>query len=98
MKKKVQVILAIIAIAAFFTNAPVFGAGQQEGAAKGKQVNINSATAEQLTTLPKIGPKTAERIIEYRKTNGNFKRIQELMKVKGIGEKTFKNLENLITV
>ncbi len=98
MTKWIKLVTVSVVLAAFLMPIGVFGAAQQEGAAKGKQVNINTATVEQLVTLPKIGPKTAERIIEYRKANGNFKRIQELMKVKGVGEKTFKNLEALITV
>jgi len=63
-----------------------------------KKTNINTADVEQLIKLSKIGPKTAKRIIDFRKKHGKFKRIQDLMKVKGIGEKTFKKLEKQITV
>ena len=61
-------------------------------------MNINTATAEQLASLPGIGPKTAERILEYRQKNGSFKKIEELMNVKGIGEKSFLRIKDLITV
>jgi comEA protein len=61
-------------------------------------VNINTATAAQIQTLPGIGAKAAERIIEYRQKNGGFKKIEELMNVKGIGEKSFLKLKPLITV
>ena len=61
-------------------------------------ININTATVQQLAKLPRVGEKTAERIITFRKKNGKFKRIQDLMKVSGIGEKTFKKLAKLITV
>ncbi|HSF99577.1 MAG TPA: helix-hairpin-helix domain-containing protein [Vicinamibacterales bacterium] len=61
-------------------------------------VNINTATAEQLTTLPGVGPATAARIIEYREKNGGFKKIEDLMNVRGIGEKTFLRLKPLVTI
>ena len=61
-------------------------------------INLNTATADQLETLPGIGQKTAERIIEYRTKSGGFKRIEDLMNVKGIGEKSFLKLKPLITV
>jgi comEA protein len=61
-------------------------------------VNLNTATATQLQELPGIGAKTAERIIEYRQKKGPFKKIEELMNVKGIGEKSFLKLRPQITV
>jgi comEA protein len=54
-----------------------------------RSININSADKNELKKLPRIGPAMASRIIEYRKANGPFKSIDELMKVKGIGKKTF---------
>lgn len=62
------------------------------------QVNVNTATAAQLEALPGIGKATAERIIEYRQKNGSFKKIEDLMNVRGIGEKSFLNLKPLVTV
>ena len=61
-------------------------------------INLNTATLEQLETLPGIGRKTAEHIVEYRTKSGSFKRIEELMNVKGIGEKSFLKLKPLIVV
>jgi len=61
-------------------------------------INLNSATLDQLETLPGIGRKTAERIVEFRQKNGGFKKIEELMNVKGIGEKSFLKIKPLITV
>ena len=61
-------------------------------------INLNTATIEQLETLPGIGRKVAERIIEYRTKSGSFKRIEELMNVKGIGEKSFLKLKPLVVV
>jgi competence protein ComEA len=61
-------------------------------------VNLNTATAAQIASLPGVGPKAAQRIIEYRQKSGGFKKIEELMNVKGIGEKSFLKLKSLITV
>jgi competence protein ComEA len=61
-------------------------------------INLNAATVDQLETLPGIGRKTAERIIEYRTKSGGFKRIEDLMNVKGIGEKSFLKLKPLVSV
>jgi len=62
------------------------------------KVNINTATAEELDTLPGIGPAIAQRIIEYRQTNGPFQSIEEIKNVSGIGDKLFERLKALITV
>lgn len=61
-------------------------------------VNINTATAADLQKLPGIGAATAGRIIEYREKNGPFSKPEELMNVRGIGEKSFLKLKPLITV
>jgi competence ComEA-like helix-hairpin-helix protein len=64
----------------------------------GGLVNINTASSELLQTLPGIGPKTAERIIEYRETVSRFKSVDEIQNVKGIGPKRFERIKALITV
>ncbi len=61
-------------------------------------VNLNTATAAQLESLPGVGPAGAKRILEYRQKNGSFKKIEELMNVKGFGEKSFLKLKPYITV
>ena len=66
--------------------------------AAGEVVNLNTATATQIATLPGIGDKAAKLIVEYREKNGGFKKVEELMNVKGIGEKSFLKLKPLISV
>ena len=62
-------------------------------------VNLNTATLKELVDgLPGVGPKTAERIIDYRMKKGPFKKIEELMNVQGIGEKNFLKLKPQLTV
>jgi len=59
-------------------------------AAEAKRVvNINTADAVQLALLPRVGPSTAQRIVEFRKKNGPFKSAEDIMLVQGIGERTF---------
>ena len=61
-------------------------------------VNINTATKEELTTIKGIGDKRAQEIIDYRKKNGDFKSVDELEKVPGIGPGTMKQIRSQITV
>ena len=61
-------------------------------------LNLNAATVAQLEALPGIGRATAERIVEYRQKNGSFKKAEDLMNVRGIGEKNFLKLKPLVTV
>jgi competence protein ComEA len=64
----------------------------------GDLININTASLEELDTLPGIGPTIAQRIIDYREQNGAFSTIEEIMDVSGIGPATFDNIKDLITV
>ncbi|MGH9411985.1 MAG: ComEA family DNA-binding protein [Vicinamibacterales bacterium] len=61
-------------------------------------VNLNAATEAQLQTLPGVGAKVAQRIIEYRQKNGAFKKAEDLMNVRGIGEKNFLKIKPLVTI
>ncbi len=96
--KTIFTLLVILAMAAVST-ASLAAVDQPAPAGAGKQlVNINTADAAQLAKLPQIGAKMALRIMEYRKSSGGFKRLQDLLKVKGIGEKLFAKLQPLITI
>ena len=61
-------------------------------------VYLNTATAAELEKLPGVGPAMAARILEYRQKNGGFKKIEELMNVQGIGEKSFLKLKALVAI
>jgi comEA protein len=75
----------------------VSGAWAQASPPKAK-INIHTAAQAELETLPRIGPKVAQRVIDYRNQNGSFKKVEDIMKVKGIGEKIFAQIKDLITV
>jgi competence protein ComEA len=86
--------LGLAAAIAVFSLASAYA---QSPAPKAK-VNINTASASELETLPRVGPKVAQRIIDFRTKNGGFKKIEEIMKVQGIGEKVYEDIKDLITV
>lgn len=65
---------------------------------RGGKVNINTATAEELDTLPGVGPAIAQRIIDYRTVHGPFQSIEDIKNVRGIGDATFEELKDKITV
>lgn len=71
---------------------PAYGVGNSE------KININTATASQLQQLEGIGPALAERIIEYRQTNGGFDRIEDIAFVSGIGSEKFEAIRDDICV
>ncbi len=75
------------------------GGSSPAGAAPGgAKVNLNTATAEQLDTLPGVGPVTAQAILGWRETNGRFASVDDLLDVKGIGEATLAELRDLVVV
>ncbi|CCK30104.1 DNA-binding protein [Streptomyces davaonensis JCM 4913] len=80
--------------------APVQGAAPVPGAAGGAAptapVSLNTATAEQLDTLPGVGPVLAQHIIDHRTQSGGFRSVEELREVNGIGERRFADLRNLV--
>lgn len=76
----------------FITFVPALSAQEAE------KININQATVEELAQLKNIGPKYAERIVEYRGKNGPFEKPEDIMKVRGIGPKTFELNKDRMTV
>jgi competence protein ComEA len=108
-----RALFMLLAIVAVITSGAIPAAAQQASAKSAAKpaaapakpagtatapVNINTATQAQLESLPGVGAKAAERILEYRQKNGNFKKVEDLMNVKGIGEKSFLKLKPLLTV
>jgi competence protein ComEA len=84
-----------LAMAALLVSGTAMAAGKPAPTAK---VNLNTASVEQLATLPGVGPKLAARIVEYRQKSGTFRSTQELINVKGIGEKNFAKIEAWLSV
>ncbi len=78
--------------------AVVPGTSGAPGSASSPKVNLNSATTEQLDTLPGVGPVTARAIVDWRSKNGRFASVDDLLDVKGIGDATLAELRDLVTV
>lgn len=101
-----RTLLSIVAVTGLLASLPsAAGAAQGKSAARSAAkppvtsiININTASATELEALPGIGAKTAARIVEHRQKNGPFKKIEELMNVRGVGEKNFLKLKPQISV
>ena len=88
-----RIAAGLLVLVFLFTALPSLGAE-----ARSKVVNVNSADASQLALLPRVGPSVAQRIVDYRKQNGPFKKLEDLMLVQGIGEKTFQLLKPYVAI
>ena len=104
-KNLFNVTLTIMALLTLLIVNPVFAEGEKVEIAKAKEtvasmqkININQADAKTLITLKGIGKDRALKIIEYRENNGPFQKIEDLMKVKGIGKKIFEQNQNVLSV
>lgn len=97
MTRMITVTLVALALAAASASAQTASASKAMAVADAP-VNLNTATQAQLEALPGIGAATAVRILEYRQKSGGFKKIEDLMNVRGVGEKSFLTLKPLVTV
>jgi competence protein ComEA len=88
----------LIATSPLAAQSPTTSRDARTTAPAAAMINLNTATAAELEMLPGIGPKVAARIVEYRQKKGPFKKIEELMNVQGIGEKSFLKLRAQLTV
>jgi len=84
-----------VAVAASDPAATSAGSGV---VAAGAPVNLNTATMAELDTLPGVGPSTAQKILDYRTAQGGFKSVEDLNNVSGIGDVTFAELKDLVTI
>jgi len=94
MRKSIISILILVALTLGATGA--FAA--ETGKSPAGVVNINTAAASQIAFMPRIGPKTAERVVQFREEHGAFRSPTELMQVKGIGAKTFELIAPYVVV
>jgi competence protein ComEA len=97
MKHTSRWITAFVAVAFALAALPVAAQTSAPQSASG-QVNVNTASAAQLALLPRVGPAVAQRIVEHREANGAFKTLEDLLLVRGIGEKTFELLEPYVAL
>jgi competence protein ComEA len=89
----------LVAVGVPGASAPAAGGGVPGGSgAPGGPVNLNTATLEQLETLPGVGPVLAQRIIDYRDQHGGFTSVDQLRQVSGIGDAKFNDLKNRVSV
>ncbi len=92
MGKHIFLIATLVALMSLVAATPALAADER------RVVNVNEADASQLALLPRVGPALAARIIEFRETNGKLEKAEDLILVRGIGEKTFELLEPFVTV
>jgi competence protein ComEA len=93
MKKSTRQIFTVLLLVTFLLGVGIGPALAQQQV----KVNINKASVDELSTLKRIGPSYAQRIVDYRKQNGPFEKPEDIMKVRGIGIKTFEANKEFIT-
>ena len=85
-------------MAVVFISIGLFTFAQAQKKGPVRPIDINTATRTELIQIPGVGEKMADRIVAFRKANGPFKRIEEIMNVRGMGEKTFLSIKRYLTV
>jgi competence protein ComEA len=88
--KKINIFCTVIAILMIFASAT--------WAVETGKININTATVQELVKLKRVGRKYAQKIVEYREAHGAFQQAEDIMKVPGIGKKTYELNKELIAV
>ena len=100
--KNLTVILAIfVALTLCMPVSMSFAAAKKEATAASvlqEKININSATMDQLVTIPGIGKVTAERILSFREQNGKFTKLDDLLQIKGIGKKSLMKMSPYLSI
>jgi comEA protein len=98
MKANKLKIACVLILCIGITMSSISVLAQKSSPASTEKINLNSATLEQLQTLPGIGPAIAKSIIDHRTKAGKFSRIEEIMNLKGIGEKKFQKIKDRLAV
>src|SRR5258708_26379500 len=93
--RKLQVRISLSVLALCFIFAAISGATKKPPP---KPININAANSEELQQVPGIGPATAEKILQMRKSYGSFKSLDDLLSIKGIGKKRLQKMRKYLTV
>lgn len=93
---KRSTLILVACLLATLLATPLVAAEKKSGEVQ--VMDLNQATAEQLQALPGVGPSISRRIVEFRDRQGPFERVEDLMRVKGIGEKTFLKLKPYLKV
>jgi competence protein ComEA len=96
--KKIRIASALILCLAMALSSVSVLAQKSSGAQNSEKINLNSATVEQLQTLPGIGPAIAKSIVEHRAKSGKFNRIEEIINIKGVGEKKFQKIKDRLVI
>jgi len=91
-------IICVLALCLGLALSSVSVMAQKSAGAPAEKINLNTATSEQLQAIPGIGPTTAKSILDYRAKVGKFNKIEEIINVKGIGEKKFLKIKDRLAV
>lgn len=91
-----RIVLLVIATGLFFAGAVAISPAAKQPPAK--PLNLNAATADQLAQLPGIGPKTAQSIVDFRNASGPFRRVEDLLAIRGISRRKLEAIRPYVTV